>query len=65
LTACKAYAEGAEVGCNIKKWLEEGDNAESPGSTNFRREVAKMMKPLLKYFLNNGSMDCEKFQTDA
>lgn len=65
LTACKAYTEGAEVGCSIKKWLEEGDNAERPGSTNFRQEVAKMMKPLLKYFLNNGSKDCDKFQTDA
>ncbi|KAJ8431992.1 hypothetical protein Cgig2_005921 [Carnegiea gigantea] len=65
LTACKAYTEGAEVGCSIKKWLEEGENAGRPGSTNFRQEVAKMMKPLLKYFLNNGSKDCDKFQTDA
>lgn len=65
LTACKAYTEGAEIGCDIKKWVEEGDNAEKPGSPNFRQDVAKMMKTLLKYFINNGSKDCEKFQTDA
>ncbi|XP_021717373.1 putative ubiquitin-conjugating enzyme E2 38 isoform X2 [Chenopodium quinoa] len=63
MTACKAYADGAEVGCDIKKWLEEGDNALKTGSSNFKTEVAKIMRPLVKYFINNGSKDCEKFQS--
>lgn len=62
MTACKAYADGAAVGCNVKQWLEEGDNASKSGSPNFRTEVAKIMKPLNKYFINNGSKDTEKFQ---
>lgn len=61
IRACKAYVDGAEVACCVKKWLEEGDNAPKPGSPNFKAEVAKMMKPLIKYFINNGSKDCEKF----
>uniref|UniRef100_A0A803N1L6 E2 ubiquitin-conjugating enzyme n=1 Tax=Chenopodium quinoa TaxID=63459 RepID=A0A803N1L6_CHEQI len=63
MTACKAYADGAEVGCDVKKWLEEGDNALKTGSSNFKTEVAKIMRPLVKYFINNGSKDCEKFQS--
>ncbi|KAK9664204.1 hypothetical protein RND81_14G025800 [Saponaria officinalis] len=63
MTACQAYAAGAEVGCDVKKWLEDGDNSPKLGSNNFRAEVSKMMKPLLKYFISNGSKDCEKFQS--
>lgn len=63
MTACKAYTDGAEVGCDVKKWLEEGGDAPKPGSANFRAEVGKMMKPLVKYFINNGAKECEKFQS--
>lgn len=65
LTACKAYVDGAEVGCDVKKWLEEGDNALKTSSSNFRAEVIKIMRPLIRYFANNGSKDCDKFSTDA
>lgn len=28
-----AYGEGAEVGCNVKKWIEEGKNAPKAAPT--------------------------------
>ncbi|KAL2937774.1 putative ubiquitin-conjugating enzyme E2 38 [Bienertia sinuspersici] len=63
MSACKAYVDGAEVGCNVKQWLEKGDTAPKPGSTNFKNEISKIMKPLNKYFINNGSKDTEVFQS--
>ncbi|KNA03489.1 hypothetical protein SOVF_208620 isoform A [Spinacia oleracea] len=62
MTACKAYVDGAELGCDVKKWLREGDKALKTSSPNFKAEVAKIMRPLLKYFIYNGSKECEKFQ---
>ncbi|XP_074284886.1 putative ubiquitin-conjugating enzyme E2 38 isoform X2 [Silene latifolia] len=64
MTACQAYAAGAEVSSDLKKWQEHGENAPKLGSNNFKAEVAKMMKPLLKYFINNGSKDCDQFKAD-
>ena len=63
LTACKAYADGAAVGCNVKSWLQQGDNAPKPGSVRFKSEISKIMTPLVKCFVDHGSKDCDEFRS--
>ena len=57
MMACLAYSEGAEVGCNVKEWFEEGENAPRPGSEEFKKTVHKRMKSIIKCLANNGSSD--------
>ncbi|GAB4859587.1 hypothetical protein Ancab_011060 [Ancistrocladus abbreviatus] len=65
LSACKAYCEGAEVGSNIKSWVQDGNRAEHSGSEGFKASLVKMMKLLITNFTNNGSKDCERYLVGA
>ncbi|CAO2813148.1 unnamed protein product [Amaranthus hypochondriacus] len=57
MMACLAYREGAEVGCNVKEWFEEGVNAPKPGSEAFRGMLSYSMKSTIQCLADNGSSD--------
>ncbi|GAB2274793.1 hypothetical protein Dimus_009567 [Dionaea muscipula] len=63
LTACVAYSEGAPVGCDIKKRVEDGDKGKSCVSPTFRANAKNAMMSLTSAFIINGAKDCEKFAT--
>lgn len=60
LSACKAYSEGARIGCDIKKRLAGGDD-ENTGSSDFKDSVKKWMKTLAPLFIENGANECKVF----
>ncbi|CAO2813146.1 unnamed protein product [Amaranthus hypochondriacus] len=57
MMACLAYSEGAEVGCNVKEWFEEGVNAPKSGSEMFRGMLRNLMKSTIQCLADNGSSD--------
>ncbi|RZC80655.1 hypothetical protein C5167_043224 [Papaver somniferum] len=60
LVACKAYIEGAQVGC-VVGGVQDVDEGQKSGSTHFKSEVGTMAGNLVPVFLQNGAKDCEQF----
>ncbi|GMH11064.1 hypothetical protein Nepgr_012905 [Nepenthes gracilis] len=64
LTACKAYCDGAEVGCNIRNRFQYGGYKEGDsGSEGFKAAITRTVKGLTASFIKNGSKDCGAFET--
>ncbi|CAN0915043.1 Putative ubiquitin-conjugating enzyme E2 38 [Linum grandiflorum] len=64
LIACKAYAQGSEVGrVTVKDGVADVSNAEKNGSTDFKGNVKKIIDILINTFSRFGSIDCERFRT--
>ncbi|KAF8411150.1 hypothetical protein HHK36_003693 [Tetracentron sinense] len=64
LGACKAYMEGAQVGCLTEERVQGIDEAgHSP--SDFKKEIVKMAKKLVVAFTKNGAKDCEQFLPPA
>jgi ubiquitin-conjugating enzyme E2 O len=59
LMACKAYMEGATVGCAFGCGKTEGENSKG-SSTGFKIMLAKLLPKLVEAFSNQG-MDCSQF----
>lgn len=59
LMACKAYMEGAPVGCALGCGKTEGKNLRG-SSTGFKIMLAKLLPKLVEAFSGQG-MDCSKF----
>ncbi|KAM5585999.1 putative ubiquitin-conjugating enzyme E2 26 [Rosa sericea] len=60
LSACKAYMDGAQVGCLVKGQIQ-GVNGNKSCSQEFKNSVAGFLPTLVKQFTQIGAKDCEKF----
>ncbi|KAL4312282.1 hypothetical protein GQ457_01G004580 [Hibiscus cannabinus] len=63
LVACKAYMDGAQVGCLAKGGIQDVDEGDKSCSKKFKDSVAGCINMLVKEFTVLGVKDCEKFLT--
>ncbi|KAL8145005.1 hypothetical protein AgCh_003283 [Apium graveolens] len=61
LVACKAYMDGAQVGCLVKGGVQDVDEGDKSCSENFKATLGAYMKPLVAAFTQIGVKDCEQF----
>ncbi|KAF8413877.1 hypothetical protein HHK36_001871 [Tetracentron sinense] len=65
LVACKAYMEGAQVGCLVKGGVQDVDEGDKSCSKSFKESVAKMVNMLVPAFTKNGVKGCKQFLPPA
>ncbi|KAK8648429.1 hypothetical protein V6N13_129182 [Hibiscus sabdariffa] len=63
LVACKAYMDGAQVGCLAKGGVQDVDEGDKSCSRKFKDSLAGCVNMLVKEFTALGAKDCEKFLT--
>ncbi|XP_022717116.1 probable ubiquitin-conjugating enzyme E2 26 isoform X2 [Durio zibethinus] len=63
LVACKAYMDGAQVGCLVRGGVQDVDEGDKSCSQKFKDSVAGCVNMLVKEFTVLGVNDCEKFLT--
>ena len=61
LVACKAYMDGAQVGCLAKGGVQDVDAGDKSCSQNFKGNLAGHINMLVQAFTLIGAKDCEKF----
>lgn len=61
LVACKAYMDGAQVGCLVKGGVQDVDEGDQSCSKKFKASLAVQVKQLIAAFMQIGIKDCEKF----
>ncbi|TYI96377.1 hypothetical protein E1A91_D01G067900v1 [Gossypium mustelinum] len=61
LVACKAYMDGAQVGCLVKGGVQDVDEGDKSCSQKFKNSVSGCVNMLVKEFTVLGVKDCEKF----
>ncbi|KAF5460968.1 hypothetical protein F2P56_020800 [Juglans regia] len=65
LVACKAYMDGAQVGCLVKGGVQDVDVSDKSCSRGFKSILAGYVDMLVKAFIKIGAEDCEKFLSTA
>lgn len=61
LVACKAYMDGAQVGCLVKGGVQDVDEGDKSCSQDFKATLGAYFKPLVDAFTQIGVKDCEQF----
>lgn len=61
LVACKAYSDGAQVGCLVKGGVQDVDEGDKSCSRSFKDGLASYMKTVVDAFTQVGVKDCENF----
>ncbi|XP_057965474.1 probable ubiquitin-conjugating enzyme E2 25 [Malania oleifera] len=61
LVACKAYMDGAQVGCLVNGGVQDVDEGDKSCSSSFKEYLAGYVKLLVKAFTQIGVEDCDKF----
>ncbi|MED6135317.1 ubiquitin-conjugating enzyme [Stylosanthes scabra] len=61
LVACKAYMEGAQVGCLVKGGVQDVDEGDKSCSKQFKESLTGYVNMIAKEFTRIGVEDCEKF----
>ncbi|OWM88661.1 hypothetical protein CDL15_Pgr002428 [Punica granatum] len=61
LVACKAYVEGAQVGCLVRGGVQDVDAGDKSCSSQFKQTVAGYIGILAKAFMKIGAQECERF----
>ncbi|KAK4255800.1 hypothetical protein QN277_008749 [Acacia crassicarpa] len=65
LVACKAYMDGAQVGCLVKGGVQDVDAGDRSCSKPFKDTLAGFVNRLVGEFSKVGAKDCEKFLPQA
>ncbi|KAB1202971.1 putative ubiquitin-conjugating enzyme E2 26 [Morella rubra] len=65
LVACKAYMDGAQVGCLVKGGVQDVDVSDKSCSKRFKHSLAAYVDMLVKAFTQIGAENCEKFLSAA
>eukprot|EP00268_Persea_americana_P001937 TRINITY_DN1057_c1_g1_i1.p1 TRINITY_DN1057_c1_g1~~TRINITY_DN1057_c1_g1_i1.p1 ORF type:complete len:499 (+),score=84.22 TRINITY_DN1057_c1_g1_i1:275-1771(+) len=60
LEACKAYMDGAQVGCLVGGGVQDVDEGDKSCSSSFRQQLGQLYPMLLKAFSDKGA-DCTPF----
>lgn len=58
LVSCKAYMDGAQVGCLVKGGVQDVDAGDKSCSKPFKESLSNFMHTLVEAFLKIGA-DCE------
>ncbi|CAJ1957185.1 unnamed protein product [Sphenostylis stenocarpa] len=61
LVACKAYMEGAQVGCLAKGGVQDVDEGDRSCSQRFKDSLSGYINMLVREFAQTGAKDIEKF----
>ncbi|KAL0306508.1 UNVERIFIED_CONTAM: putative ubiquitin-conjugating enzyme E2 26 [Sesamum radiatum] len=61
LVSCKAYMDGAQVGCLGNGGVQDVDEGDKSSSQNFRGSLARFITVLVNTFSEIGAKDCEEF----
>ncbi|OIV99159.1 hypothetical protein TanjilG_01134 [Lupinus angustifolius] len=61
LIACKAYMDGAQVGCLVKGGVQDVDQGDRSCSKLFKNSLAMYVNMLVREFARTGAKDCDKF----
>ncbi|CDP05916.1 unnamed protein product [Coffea canephora] len=61
LVACKAYMDGAQVGCLVKGGVQDVDEGDKSCSQHFKNSLAGYIKTLVDAFAEIGVKDCDEF----
>ncbi|WJX88178.1 ubiquitin-conjugating enzyme [Trifolium repens] len=65
LVACKAYMDGAQVGCLVKGGVQDVDQGDKSCSKEFKNSLAAYVDMLVKEFTQVGAKDCDKFLSSS
>lgn len=65
LVACKAYMEGAQVGCLVKGGVQDVDEGDRSCSQRFKDSLSGYMNMLVKEFAKVGAKDIDKLLPPA
>ncbi|XP_006594771.1 uncharacterized protein [Glycine max] len=65
LVACKAYMEGAQVGCLVKGGVQDVDEGDRSCSQQFKDSLSGYMNMLVKEFAKVGAKDIDKLLPPA
>ncbi|XP_059662640.1 probable ubiquitin-conjugating enzyme E2 26 isoform X2 [Cornus florida] len=65
LVACKAYMDGAQVGCLTNGGVQDVDAGDRSCSQYFKQNLSGFIKTLVQAFTQIGVKDCEKFVPPA
>lgn len=60
LVACRAYMEGAQVGCLVGDGVQDVDEGDKSSSDNFKTSLMRIFDDLLMEFTVKGA-DCDEF----
>lgn len=60
LVSCKAYMDGAQVGCVVGEGVQDVDEGDKSCSTTFKVSLKKLFEDLLMEFTVKGA-DCDEF----
>jgi ubiquitin-conjugating enzyme E2 O len=60
LVACKAYLDGAQVGCLVGNGVQDVDEGDKSCSLKFKTSLKRLFEELLKELAVKGA-DCDKF----
>lgn len=61
LVSCKAYLDGAQVGCLVKGGVQDVDEGDKSCSKYFRDNLAGYITTLVNAFTQIGAKDCQEF----
>ncbi|KAL0399390.1 UNVERIFIED_CONTAM: putative ubiquitin-conjugating enzyme E2 25 [Sesamum radiatum] len=61
LVSCKAYMDGAQVGCIGNGGVQDVDEGDKSSSQNFRGSLARFITILVNTFSKIGAKNCEEF----
>ncbi|KAL6561824.1 Ubiquitin-conjugating enzyme E2, catalytic domain ues [Orobanche minor] len=61
LVSCKAYLDGAQVGCLAKGGVQDVDEGDKSCSQEFKSSLLLFMRTLVNQFTQIGAKDCEEF----
>ncbi|KAL0301175.1 UNVERIFIED_CONTAM: putative ubiquitin-conjugating enzyme E2 26 [Sesamum calycinum] len=61
LVSCKAYLDGAQVGCLAKGGVQDVDEGDKSCSQQFKNNLAEFITILVNTFLEIGAKDCQEF----
>lgn len=63
LVACRAYLDGAQVGCLSGDGVQDVDEGDTSCSVRFKQSLKRLVEELLMEFTAKGA-DCGKFLTE-
>ncbi|KAI3457461.1 hypothetical protein Pfo_014124 [Paulownia fortunei] len=61
LVSCKAYLDGAQVGCLVKGGVQDVDEGDKSCSQHFKNSLAGFITTLVNTFSQIGAKDCQEF----
>ncbi|KAK4420359.1 putative ubiquitin-conjugating enzyme E2 26 [Sesamum alatum] len=65
LVSCKAYLDGAQVGCLAEGGVQDVDEGDKSCSQQFKGNLAEFVPILVNRFLEIGAKDCQEFMSLA